>query len=59
MEGATKIVCCILIYMFMQHRNDTIIKTDARRETQEDFFTNVFTSNFICMVSKRLCGVLL
>ena len=49
----------IHIYMFMQHHNDTIIKTDACRKTQEDLFTNIFTSPFICKVSKRLCGDLL
>ena len=28
-------LCYILIYMFMQHHNDTIIKTDTRRKTHE------------------------
>ena len=32
----------IHIYMFMQHDNDTIIKTQEGRKTQEDFFTNIF-----------------
>ena len=27
--------------MFMQHHNDTIIKTDARRKMQEDFINNI------------------
>ena len=43
------------IYMFMQHHNDTIIKThdkDARRKTQEDFFRKIFTSHFIARVRK-------
>ena len=53
----------IHIYMFMQdytyicwihtdamnnRRNDK----DARRKTQEDFFTNIFTSHFIARVRK-------
>ena len=43
--------------MFMQHHNDTTIKTDARRKTQEgtkqvDFFNNIFTSHFIARVRK-------
>ena len=28
-------LCYIVIYMFMQHHNDTIIKTDTRRKTHE------------------------
>ena len=36
----------LYIYMFMQHHNDTIIKT------HEDFFNNIFTSHFICKVWK-------
>ena len=44
--------CYIVIYMFMQHHNDTIIKTDARRKTQEDFFNKIFTSHFIARVRK-------
>ena len=43
------------IYMFMQHHNDTIIKThdkDAGRKTQEDFFRKIFTSHFIARVRK-------
>ena len=49
--------CYIVIYMFMQHHNDTTIKTDARRKTQEwrtqeDFFNNIFTSRFISRVRK-------
>ena len=42
--------------MFMQHHNDTIIKTHEGRtqegRTQEDFFTNIFTSHFIARVRK-------
>ena len=38
--------------MFMQHHNDKIIKTDARRKTQEDFFTKIYTSHFIARVRK-------
>ena len=39
-------MCYIVIYMFMQHHNDTIIKT------HEDFFNNIFTSHFITRVRK-------
>ena len=39
------------IYMFMQHHNDTIIKTHEGRK-QEDFFNNIFTSHFIARVRK-------
>ena len=42
--------------MFMQHHNDTIIKTDARRKTQEDFFNKIFTSHFIVRVRKGYVG---
>ena len=44
--------------MFMQHHNDTIIKTDAGEtthamiKTQEDFFIKIFTSHFIARVRK-------
>ena len=31
----------ILLYSHLQHHNDTIIKIDARRKTQEDFFNNI------------------
>ena len=66
--------CYIVIYTFMQHHNDTTIKTqegkrtkkgrtqkDARGrhrkkrrriKTQEDFFSNIFTSDFIARVRK-------
>ena len=37
--------------MFMQHHNDTIIKT------QEDFFIKIFTSHFIARVQKGLLKV--
>ena len=33
--------------MFMQHHNNTIIKMHEGRKTQEDFFTNIFTSLFL------------
>ena len=42
----------IHIYMFMQHHNDTIIKTHEGRKTQEDFFTKIYTSHFIARVRK-------
>ena len=48
-----------MLYAHLQHHNDTIIKTQWQRQTQEDFFINKFTSHFICKDSKRLCGVLL
>ena len=35
-------LCYIVIYMFMQHHNDTIIKTHEGRKTQEGFFTTIF-----------------
>ena len=50
--------CCIHIYTHLPYHNDSIIvKTDAHRKTheerkQEDFFTNIFTSHFICKVRK-------
>ena len=54
--------CCIHIHL--QHHNDTTIKTDAwikdacrktqEWRTQEDFFTVIFTSHFICKISKGL-----
>ena len=52
-------VCYIVIYIIIQHHNDTISKTDAWindawRKTQEDFFTIIFTSHFICKSSKGL-----
>ena len=34
--------------------NDTTIKTDARRKTQEDFFTNIFYLSLYCKGSKGL-----
>ena len=50
-------ICYIVIYIIIQHHNDTISKTDAwindaRRKTQEDFFNNIFTSHFIARVRK-------
>ena len=53
--------CYIVIYTFIRHHNDTIPKTDAWRITyegrrmkkrQEDIFRKIFTSHFICKVSK-------
>ena len=38
--------------MFMQHHNDTIIKTQWQRQTQEVFFNKIFTSHFIARVWK-------
>ena len=45
-----------LLYSHLQHHKDTITKTDARRKTQEDFFTIIFTSHFICKVRKGCVG---
>ena len=45
-------LCYIVIYTFIQHHNDTIIKTHEGRKTQEDFFTIIFTSHFIARVRK-------
>ena len=64
-RSGTSSLCYIVIYSIMQHHNDTtIIKlthddkdavtNDARRKTQEDFFNKIFTSHFICKVSKRV-----
>ena len=44
--------CYIVIYTFMQHHNDTIIKTHEGRKTQENFFRKIFTSHFIASVRK-------
>ena len=44
------VLCCycyIVIYTFMQHHNDTIIKKTQEGKKQEVFFTNIFTSLFI------------
>ena len=59
--------CYIVIYTFIQHHNHTIIKTHEGRKTQEelrcriktqeDFFSNIFTSHFIARVSKGLFKV--
>ena len=45
-------LCYIVIYAFIQHHNDTIIKTHEGRKTQEDFFRKIFTSHFIARVRK-------
>ena len=44
--------CYIVIYTFIQHHNDTIIKTHEGRKTQEEFFRKIFTSHFIARVRK-------
>ena len=38
-----------MLYRHLQRHNDTIIK-----QTNEDFFTNICTSHFICKGSKRV-----
>ena len=48
--------CYIVIYMFMQHHNDTIIKTDARRKTQEDFFNKVLPLTLLQGFEKVVWG---
>ena len=40
------------IYTHLPYHNDSIIETDARRKRQEDFFNNIFTSQFIARVRK-------
>ena len=50
-------LCYIVIYILIQHHNDTTSKTDgwikdAGRKAQEDFFNNIFTSHFIARVRK-------
>ena len=49
--------CCIVIYTFIQHHNDTIPKTNAWRITHEGrrkktSLTTYFTSHFIARVRK-------
>ena len=41
-----------LLYTHLPYHNDSIIKTDAWRKTQEDFFRKIFTSHFIARVRK-------
>ena len=52
-----------VIYTHVPYHNDTIIKTDAMIKTQEGrrrkTSLQIYSSHFICKVSKRLCGVLL
>ena len=57
--------CYMLIYMFMQHHNDTIIKTDRGitdachdKDAGRLLYKNIYLSLY-CKGSKRLCGVLL
>ena len=45
----------IHIYMFMQHHNDTIIKTDAGRTRRKTSLT-IFISHFIARVRKGCVG---
>ena len=52
-ENIFRWYCYIVIYMFIQHHNDTIIKThEGRRTHDKDFFNNIFTSHFIARVRK-------
>ena len=46
-----------MLYAHLQHHNDTIIKTQWQRQTQEDFFDKIFTSHFIGRVRKGLLKV--
>ena len=41
-----------MLYRHLQHHNHTIIKTQWQRQTQEDFFSKIYTSHFICKVRK-------
>ena len=47
-----------MLYTHLSYHNDSIIvkkdawRKDARRKTQEDFFTKIFTSHFIARVRK-------
>ena len=41
-----------MLYRHLQHHNNTIIKTQWQRQTQEDFFIKIFTSHFIARVRK-------
>ena len=55
--NTTYIYCYIVIYIIIQHHNDTTSKTDAwindaGRKTQEDFFRKILTSHFIARVQK-------
>ena len=57
LENGWKCLCYIVIYIIIQHHNDTTSKTDAWindawRKTQEDFFRKIFTSHFIARVRK-------
>ena len=50
-------ICYIVIYIVIQHRNDTTSKTDAwikdaGRKTHKDFFRKIFTSHFIARFRK-------
>ena len=45
-------VSVLMLYAYLQHHNDTIIKTDTMIKTQEDFFIKIFTSHFIARVEK-------
>ena len=57
-------MCYIVIYMFMQKytyicwiHTDAMINDARRINTLEDFFIKIFTSHFICKVSKGLFKV--
>ena len=41
-----------MLYTHLWHHNDTIIKTQWQRQTQEDFFIKIYTSHFIARVRK-------
>ena len=45
-----------MLYRHLQHHNDTIIKTQWQRQTQEDFFNKIFTSHIIARVRKGCVG---
>ena len=45
-----------MLHAHLQHHNDTIIKTQWQRQTQEDFLEKIFTSHFIARVRKGCVG---
>ena len=46
-----------MLYSHLHHHNDTIIKTDTHRKTQEDFFTNILPLTLFVRVRKGFSRV--
>ena len=44
--------CCMLIYMFMQHHNDTMNNRRVQWQRRRKTSLTIFTSHFICKVRK-------